>query len=89
MENYPWAEKTAANGDGCTCKEPWFPDLNKTPEQVAEYKANTEALMDKLVAETVASYRADMVDLYGKNTRPRLEWMTDDQWAHIEKERAR
>jgi len=89
MENYPWAEKTASNGRGCTCKEPWFPDCTKTPEEVAEYKAKTGALMDKLVANTVTDYRSQMIELYKINKRPRLDWMTDEQWQHIEKERAR
>lgn len=87
MENYPWTEKTTYVGQGCTCKDPWFPDRSETPEEVAAYKAKTEALMDKLVAETAANYRKEMVAIYKKNQRPRLEWMTDEQWAEIEEER--
>ena len=87
MENYPWTENTAAIGRGCECKDPWFPDRTETPEQIAEYKEKKEALMDRLAAETAASYMAQMIDLYKKNQRPRLEWMTDAQWAEIEKER--
>lgn len=89
MIGYPYAETTAMDfEDCCECKEPDFPEQEKpSPEKVAGYKAKLARRIDNLVGRTVAEYRAEMVAIYGKNTRPRLDWMTDSQWAQIGRER--
>ena len=89
MAGYPFREVTIATDYGCKCSNPDFTVDLPSPEKVAATKAKLAIRIDASVNKYIAENGASIIDRWCRNNLDRVYWMTDAQWEHIEKERAR
>jgi len=89
MLGYPYREETVAVWVGCNCETPTFERDIPSPEKVAGAKAKLERRINSIVDKYIAENASDIIARWCSNDLERVYWMTDEQWAHIEKERAR